>query len=112
LHHAPPGIIELFEVAGILVDLIILFCEYRTEGTELLIGNRLERTKVHNRVDVLGKEVCAGGDRIEASGDGFSSDFNECLHLVPRIGGSGTHLVGNRVIALNFKRGLSVWFGI
>jgi hypothetical protein len=103
-----PGVVELFEVPSVLVDLEILFGEDGAEGTEPLLCDSLERAKVHNLVGVPGVEVCALSDGVEAIGDGFNSNIYEGIHLVPwAVCSSRTHLVSKRVIALNFTGGLS-----
>ena len=88
-----PGVVEFLEVPGVLVDLEILLGEEVTKGADRLLGDCFKRTEVHDGVSVLGGEVCAWGNGVEACSDISGGGINEFLDLSLGVRGGGAHLI-------------------
>ena len=88
-----PSVVDFLEVPSILVDLKIFLREHRTERTKPLLGDGLERAKVHNSMGVVWIGVRPWSNGVEACCDRSNRGINERLHFVLQVDRGETRLI-------------------
>ena len=94
------------------MDLKIFLREHGIERTKLLLGDGLERAKVHSSMGIAWIGVRPWGNGVEACGDRSSRGIDERLHFVLRVDRGGTRLIAQGVVAtgLNSINNFNFWF--